>query len=125
MALSVSRRAQVEAILASSEAPTFENTIVALQKTGAILDRDRYDALIELCRHHGLHLLHDEIFNGLGPTGTEHLPFVADVYEKGLSLNVMSKAYGLPGLRLGWIASHDTEVLSRMERMKHYLSICL
>ena len=92
--------------------------------TGAILDRDRYDALIELCRHHGLHLLHDEIFNGLGPTGTEHLPFVADVYEKGLSLNVMSKAYGLPGLRLGWIASHDTELLSRMERMKHYLSIC-
>ena len=49
---------------------------------------------------------------------------MADVYEKGLSLNVMSKAYGLPGLRLGWIASHDTEVLSRMERMKHYLSIC-
>ena len=92
--------------------------------TGAILDRDRYDALIELCRHHGLHLLHDEIFNGLGPTGTEHLPFVADVYEKGLSLNVMSKAFGLPGLRLGWIASHDTEVLSQMERMKHYLSIC-
>lgn len=92
--------------------------------TGAILDRERYDALIELCRHHGLHLLHDEIFHGLGPTGTEHLPFVADVYEKGLSLNVMSKAYGLPGLRLGWIASHDTEVLSRMERMKHYLSIC-
>ena len=51
--------------------------------TGAILDRERYDALIELCRHHGLHLLHDEIFHGLGPTGTEHLPFVADVYEKG------------------------------------------
>ncbi|MEM6579462.1 MAG: pyridoxal phosphate-dependent aminotransferase, partial [Pseudomonadota bacterium] len=32
--------------------------------TGAILSRDRYDALIELCRHHGLYLLHDEIFHG-------------------------------------------------------------
>lgn len=92
--------------------------------TGAILSRDRYDALIELCRHHGIHILHDEIFHGLGPSGTEHLPFIADVYEKGLSLNVMSKAYGLPGLRIGWIASHDEEVLARMERMKHYLSIC-
>ncbi|MEO0493810.1 MAG: aminotransferase class I/II-fold pyridoxal phosphate-dependent enzyme [Actinomycetota bacterium] len=92
--------------------------------TGAILDRDRYDALIELCRHHGIHILHDEIFHGLGPTGTEHLPFVADVYERGLSLNVMSKAYGLPGLRIGWIATQDAEVLARMERMKHYLSIC-
>ncbi|MFK7745942.1 MAG: aminotransferase class I/II-fold pyridoxal phosphate-dependent enzyme [Roseobacter sp.] len=92
--------------------------------TGAVLSRDRYDALIALCRHHGIYILHDEIFNGLGPTGAEHLPFVADVYERGLSLGVMSKSYGLPGLRIGWIASQDTEVLSQMERMKHYLSIC-
>ena len=92
--------------------------------TGAILSLDRYHSLIELCRKHGIYILHDEIFNGLGPTGTNHLPFVTDIYERGLSLNVMSKSYGLPGLRLGWIASADRELLSRMERMKHYLSIC-
>ena len=92
--------------------------------TGAILSRDRYDALIGLCRKHGIFILHDEIFNGLGPTGTKHLPFVADVYEKGLSLGVMSKSYGLPGLRIGWIATQDRHVLAQMERMKHYLSIC-
>lgn len=92
--------------------------------TGAILSRDRYDALIGLCRKHGIFILHDEIFNGLGPTGTKHLPFVADVYEKGLSLGVMSKSYGLPGLRIGWIATQDKDVLAQMERMKHYLSIC-
>ncbi len=92
--------------------------------TGAILPRDRYDALVALCRHHGIWILHDEIFHGLGPTGTEHLPFVADEYERGLSLGVMSKSYGLPGLRIGWIACRDRAMLSRMERMKHYLSIC-
>lgn len=92
--------------------------------TGAILDRDRYDALISLCRHHGVHILHDEIFHGLGPTGTDHLPFIADEYELGLSLGVMSKSYGLPGLRVGWIASQDHDTLERMERLKHYLSIC-
>lgn len=92
--------------------------------TGAILSLDRYHALIDLCRKHGIYILHDEIFNGLGPTGTQHLPFIADVYERGLSLNVMSKAYGLPGLRIGWIACQDAEVLSKMERLKHYLSIC-
>jgi len=92
--------------------------------TGAILDLARYEALIELCRRHGIYILHDEIFNGLGPSGTEHLPLVADVYERGLSLNVTSKAYGLPGLRIGWIASQDRDVLQRMERLKHYLSIC-
>jgi len=41
-----------------------------------------------------------------------------------LSLNVMSKAYGLAGLRIGWIATKDKELLARMERTKHYLSIC-
>ncbi|MCF8076310.1 MAG: pyridoxal phosphate-dependent aminotransferase [Desulfotignum sp.] len=92
--------------------------------TGTILPPDRYQALIELCRRHGIYILHDEIFHGLGPSGTQHLPYIADVYERGLSLNVMSKAYGLPGLRIGWIACADKDIISKMERMKHYLSIC-
>ena len=91
--------------------------------TGAILPLDRYMALIDLCRHHGIYILHDEIFNGLGPSGTQHLPFVADLYERGLSLGVMSKSYGLPGLRIGWIACQDHDILTKMERLKHYLSI--
>ncbi len=92
--------------------------------TGTILPLDRYHALIELCRTNGIYILHDEIFNGLGPTGTKHLPYVADLYERGLSLNVMSKSFGLPGLRIGWIACADDGIISKMERMKHYLSIC-
>ena len=92
--------------------------------TGAILDPDRYQALVDLCRKHGIYILHDEIFHGLGASGTRHLPYIADVYERGLSLNVMSKAYGLPGLRIGWIACADHDVISKMERLKHYLSIC-
>ena len=92
--------------------------------TGAILPLDRYEALVELCRKHGIYILHDEIFNGLGETGTRHLPFIADIYERGLSLNVMSKSFGLPGLRVGWIACQDAEIVSKMERLKHYLSIC-
>lgn len=92
--------------------------------TGAILPRDRYDALIALCAKRGIYILHDEIFHGLGHSRTRHLPFIADVYERGLSLNVMSKAYGLPGLRIGWVACQDKALLSQMERMKHYLSIC-
>ena len=92
--------------------------------TGAMLPRDRLDALVELCRHHGIYILSDEIFNGLGRSGTLHMPYITEIYERGLSLNVMSKAYGLPGLRIGWIASADREILQKMERAKHYLSIC-
>ena len=92
--------------------------------TGAVLSDETYQALIALCRHHGIYILHDEIFKGLGPTGARELPYIADVYERGLSLGVMSKSYGLPGLRIGWIACQDHDILSKMERMKHYLSIC-
>jgi len=92
--------------------------------TGTILPLSRYTALIDLCRKNGIWILHDEIFHGLGPTGARHLPFIADLYERGLSLGVMSKSYGLPGLRIGWIACRDREMLGRMERLKHYLSIC-
>lgn len=92
--------------------------------TGAILPLDRYMALVELCRKHGIYLLHDEIFHGLGGEHSQHLPFIADVYELGLSLNVTSKSLGLSGLRVGWIACKDKEVLLKMERLKHYLSIC-
>lgn len=92
--------------------------------TGKILERDRYDALVALCRHHGIWLFSDEVYRPLGPPGTEHLPQAADVYERGISLGVMSKAYGLPGLRIGWIACADRTLLQKMERYKHYLSIC-
>jgi aspartate/methionine/tyrosine aminotransferase len=92
--------------------------------TGAILVRDRFDALIALCRSRGVWLFSDEAYRPLGPVGAVHLPQVADVYERGLSLGVLSKAYGLPGLRIGWIACADRPVLRRLEQAKHYLSIC-
>ena len=36
----------------------------------------------------------------------------------------MSKAYGLPGLRIGWLACRDRALLERLETRKHYTSIC-
>jgi aspartate/methionine/tyrosine aminotransferase len=52
------------------------------------------------------------------------LPQAADLSARAISLNVMSKAYGLPGLRIGWLASHNRPFLERLERRKHYTSIC-
>lgn len=92
--------------------------------TGTIIPPEALTSLIELCRAHGLWLLSDEVYRPLGPNPQRQLPQVADLYERGVSLNVLSKAYGLPGLRIGWIALRDRAALSRMERLKHYLSIC-
>lgn len=92
--------------------------------TGHIIPSDDYAALIEMCRAHDLYLFSDEVYRGLELDPKKRITQAADAYEKGVSLNVMSKAYGLPGLRIGWIASQDKDLLLRLERYKHYLSIC-
>lgn len=92
--------------------------------TGAVLDKDRFEALVDLCRDRGIYLFSDEVYRLIERDDAIRLPQVADVYERGLSLSVMSKAYGFPGLRIGWIMTRDRELLSRMEGYKHFLSIC-
>ena len=92
--------------------------------TGAIIPADDYAELIAICRQHGLYLFCDEVYRLLELDDRKRIDQAADVYEKALSLNVMSKAYGLPGLRIGWIACQDNDVLQKLEQYKHYLSIC-
>lgn len=92
--------------------------------TGATIPEDDIKALVALCRKHDIHLFSDEVYRGLELDVTKQMIQIADLYEKGFSLNVLSKAYGFPGLRLGWIASQDKEALVKFERYKHYLSIC-
>lgn len=92
--------------------------------TGYIPDRRTLDELVALCRKNDIWIFSDEVYRLLGSNPEKQIPQTADLYERGLSLNVLSKAYGLPGLRIGWIACSDRDLLLRMERMKHYLSIC-
>jgi hypothetical protein len=92
--------------------------------TGTVPERAAFESLVELCRRHGIWLFSDEVYRGFERSDADRIPQAAEVYERGISLNVMSKAYGLPGLRIGWIACRDRDLLARMERYKHYLSIC-
>lgn len=92
--------------------------------TGAVLPRATLDALIDLCRARGIWLLSDEVYRMTEYDERDRLPPVVDLYERGISLNVTSKAYALPGLRIGWIACRDTELLNGAARMKQYLSVC-
>ena len=92
--------------------------------TGKIIAQDAFAALIELCAERGIYLLSDEVHRGLERDPAKRLPQAADRYDRALSLNVVSKAYGLPGLRVGWIACRDHGVLERMRALKNYLSIC-
>lgn len=92
--------------------------------TGAVPSPGQWRALIDLARERGVYLFSDEIYRGVERDPDRTLPQAADLYERAISLGGLSKAHGLPGLRVGWIACRDPEVLDRAERVKHYGSIC-
>ena len=92
--------------------------------TGYIPKKEEFLELVKIARKYDLYLFNDEVYWGLEHNLEDRLPTVASVYEKGISLNVMSKSYGLAGLRYGWIASQDKEFMKELADYKHYLSIC-
>ncbi|MFC6085706.1 aminotransferase class I/II-fold pyridoxal phosphate-dependent enzyme [Sphaerisporangium aureirubrum] len=92
--------------------------------TGAVPDHETWRALVELCEERGLRLVSDEVYRGLETDRERMLPQAADLSGTAVSINVMSKSYGMPGLRIGWVASHDHALLETLERHKHYTSIC-
>ena len=80
--------------------------------------------IISIAKENDLYLFSDEIYRLMERDKIKRLEQISDLYEKGLSLNGMSKAYGMPGIRMGWISSKDHSLLDKMEKLKHYLSIC-
>jgi aspartate/methionine/tyrosine aminotransferase len=64
------------------------------------------------------------VYRGLELDERDRLPAGADASRNGISLGVMSKSYALAGLRVGWLASHDRELLGRVAAFKDYTTIC-
>ena len=92
--------------------------------TGKVISKNELYDIINIAKENDLYLFSDEIYRLMERDEIKRLEQVSDLYEKGLSLNGMSKAYGMPGIRMGWISSKDHYLLDKMEKLKHYLSIC-
>lgn len=92
--------------------------------TGHQLTQEELEAVIALARQRGLYLFSDEMYRLLEPDPADRLPAICEVYERGISLAGLSKAQGLPGLRIGWLATRAPEVLARCLAVKDYTTIC-
>jgi aspartate/methionine/tyrosine aminotransferase len=90
--------------------------------TGYTFSEEEMKQLCSIAEKNGIYLFADEVYRGLELDGKAK-PCAADLYDKAVSLGVLSKAYGLPGLRIGWVATRDKELLDKMAKFKHYLSI--
>ena len=55
---------------------------------------------------------------------SDRLPAAVDEYDRGVSLSGMSKAFGMPGIRIGWLAVKDVELMRNLQRLHDYSTIC-
>jgi aspartate/methionine/tyrosine aminotransferase len=92
--------------------------------TGAMLTDGELNSVIDLCRKYHVWLLSDEVFRGLEHDPTGQLACVADIYERGLSIGVISKAFAIPGIRVAWLVCKNQQLRNRVLEVKSYLSIC-
>jgi aspartate/methionine/tyrosine aminotransferase len=92
--------------------------------TGMLPSRATFDELVAIADEAGARLLVDEVYRGLELDEDDRLPAGADATRSGVSLGVMSKAYAMAGLRIGWLASHDRDLLARTAAFKDYTTIC-
>ena len=91
--------------------------------TGYSLSDEELRCIADIARERGIFVFCDQVYKGLEWDGQEH-SWMSDIYENAVSLGVMSKAYGLPGLRIGWIATRSKDVYEKMLKYKYYTTIC-
>jgi aspartate/methionine/tyrosine aminotransferase len=92
--------------------------------TGHLPTLPELERVIGLCRDRNLYLFSDEMYQQLEPTPEVRLPAICDVYERGISLSGLSKSFGLPGLRIGWLVTRERRLLEAWLTLKDYLTIC-
>jgi aspartate/methionine/tyrosine aminotransferase len=92
--------------------------------TGYVPSKKDFQALIELTRERGIYLLADEMYRFLEIDPDSRLPSACELYDNAVSLFGLSKSFGLPGLRIGWLASQNRDILTRVLALKDYTTIC-
>ena len=92
--------------------------------TGFLMAREAFDEVDRIARENGILLFSDEVYRESEYDEGDRLPAACDLGPHGVSLGVMSKTYGLAGLRIGWIATRNEQVYGRIAELKDYTTIC-
>jgi aspartate/methionine/tyrosine aminotransferase len=90
--------------------------------TGTVFDLDTLHALVDIAEGSGAVLLVDETYRDL--SHADPLPVAAGLSPRAISVSSMSKAYGLPGLRVGWAVCRDGALAETLLAAKEQILIC-
>ena len=92
--------------------------------TGGLSDPATFNRLVSIADEAGARLIVDEVYRFLEFNAADRLPAGADSLPNAVSIGVMSKSFGLAGLRIGWVATRDHGLLTRLAAFKDYTTIC-
>ena len=92
--------------------------------TGMMIGNADRQRIINACQETETWLFSDEVFRGLEHEPGDKLVPVASLYEKGISMGVVSKMFGFGGVRVGWVACQDESLMASLIEIKRFLSIC-
>lgn len=92
--------------------------------TGFIPTHEEYETLIDIVGQSSAYLFSDEMYRFLELDLRPPLPAACELYAKAISLCGLSKTFGLPGLRIGWLVAQDDGILDRMSLLRDYTTIC-
>ncbi len=108
------------------EQVTAETKLIAVcnpnNPTGAILNEDEMEGIVASAARVGAWLLADEVYSGAERLTDEQTPSFWGRYDRVLAVNSLSKAYGLPGLRVGWVVA-PTGIRNEIWRRHEYTTI--
>jgi len=89
--------------------------------TGSVIDVGALHEIVTLVESRGCLLLLDETYREMtfGPT----LPVAASLSPRAISVSSLSKTYGLPGIRIGWLVARDRDLRDRFLAAKEQILI--
>lgn len=90
--------------------------------TGAVLTERELQDICRIAGRYGAYVVSDEIYRGLEWEGGPS-PSVVNLYERGVTTSSISKTLGMSGLRLGWLATQDRQLLEDCMDLKYYISL--
>ncbi len=90
--------------------------------TGYILTEEEMEAIVAAAERVGAWILADEVYSGAERLTDTQTPSFWGRYDRVLAMNSLSKAYGLPGLRIGWVVA-PAETMDEIWARHEYVTI--
>ena len=90
--------------------------------TGMVIPKDTMMKLAELCEKNNCFLLVDETYRELNLK--DIYPLGASLHKRIISVSSVSKAYGLPGIRIGWLITQNTVLFEKFLAAKEQIFLC-